>query len=431
MRRPRLPFRASFHFHASDPMTVFQISAVLLALAALAAYLNHRFVRLPANMGLMVIGLLLSLMFVLLGKLGVFDVAHAAKFVRSIDFSDALLHGMLAFLLFAGALHVDLSELASQKWPVAVLSTAGVVIATFVTGGLFWLGAHWLGQDFPFLYSLLFGALISPTDPIAVLGILKKVRAPKSLEIKITGESLFNDGIGVVVFMTILDIIISGVPPEPKGITVFLLEEAAGGVGVGLILGWITYRLLRSVDAYQVEVLLTLALAAGGYALAEAIHVSAPIAIVAAGLAIGNHGRALAMSDTTRDHLDKFWELIDEVLNAVLFVLIGLEVIALQLSWATISLGFIAIAAALLARFVSVGLPVTLMRFTHSFTPGAVKILTWGGLRGGISIALALSLPATPERDVILTVTYMVVVFSVLVQGLTLGSLIARQKKRG
>ena len=410
-------------------MTVFQITSVLLALAALAAYINHRFVRLPANMGLMVIGLLLSLLFVLLGKLGVFDVAHAAAFVRSIDFSDTLLHGMLAFLLFAGALHVDLSELSSQKVPVAILSTIGVVIATFVTGGLFWAGARWIGYDFPMIYALLFGALISPTDPIAVLGILKKVQAPKSLEIKITGESLFNDGIGVVVFLTILGIIVSGVPPEPWSITLFLLEEAAGGVGIGLVLGWIVYRLLRSVDAYQVEVLLTLALAAGGYALAEALHVSAPIAIVVAGLAIGNHGRALAMSDQTRDHLDKFWELIDEILNAVLFVLIGLEVIALKLSWQFLGLGVVAIAAALLARFVSVGLPVAIMRFKRTFSPGAVKILTWGGLRGGISIALALSLPATPERDVILTVTYIVVVFSVLVQGLTLGALIGRHNK--
>lgn len=410
-------------------MAVFQTIAIVLALAALASYLNHRFVRLPANMGLMVIGLVLSLGFVLFGKLGWYDIGHAAAFVRSIDFSDTLLHGMLAFLLFAGALHVDLSELASQKVPVIVLSTVGVVLATFVTGGLFWLGAGWLGFEFPLIYALLFGALISPTDPIAVLGILKQARAPKSLEIKITGESLFNDGIGVVVFLTILGVIVSGTPPQAGQIALFLVEEAAGGAGLGLALGWLVYKLLRSVDAYQVEVLLTLALAAGGYALAEAIHVSAPIAIVVAGLAIGNHGRALAMSDKTREHLDKFWELLDEMLNAVLFVLIGIEVIVLKLEWQFVALGLVAIVAVLLARFLSVGLPVGLMRFKRTFSPGAVKILTWGGLRGGISIALALSLPATPERDVILTATYIVVVFSVLVQGLTLGALIRRQSK--
>ncbi len=407
-------------------MTLFQTTASIISLAALASYLNHRYVRLPATMGLMVIGLVLSLFFVLLGKTGIIDVAHAANFVRGIDFSETLLHGMLAFLLFAGALHVDLSDLASQKGVIAVLATVGVVLATFATGGLFWGGAHLLGFELPFLYALLFGALISPTDPIAVLGILKQAEAPKALEIKITGESLFNDGIGVVVFLTILDIVVSGHAPEAKEVTVFLLEEAVGGVALGLFLGWVVYRLLRSVDAYPVEVLLTLALAAGGYSLAEAVHVSAPIAIVVAGLVIGNHGRSFAMSDKTREHLDAFWELVDEILNAVLFVLMGLEVIALTLAWGYLALGGIAILAALLARLASVGLPIGLMRLGRTFSPGTVRILTWGGLRGGISIALALSLPPSPERDLILTATYMVVVFSVLVQGLTLGPLIRK-----
>lgn len=407
-------------------MTLFQTTAGIVSLAALASYLNHRYVRLPATMGLMVIGLALSLGFVLLGKTGIIDVAHAANFVREIDFSETLLHGMLAFLLFAGALHVDLSDLSSQKGIIAVLSTAGVVLATFATGGLFWGGAHLLGFDLPFLHALLFGALISPTDPIAVLGILKQAKAPKSLEIKITGESLFNDGIGVVVFLTILDIVVSGQTPEAGEVAVFLLEEAVGGVALGLFLGWAVYRLLRSVDDYPVEVLLTLALAAGGYSLAEAVHVSAPIAIVVAGLVIGNHGRSFAMSDKTREHLDTFWELVDEILNAVLFVVMGMEVIALTLSWGYLALGGVAIVAALLARLLSVGLPIGLMRLGRPFSPGTVRILTWGGLRGGISIALALSLPVSPERDLILTVTYMVVVFSVLVQGLTLGRLIRR-----
>jgi len=405
-------------------VAIFEIISVLLTLAAIASYLNHRFLKLPESIGLMVIALLISLCFVVLGKVGLVDLSHAASFIRSIDFSETLLHGMLAFLLFAGALHVDLSDLASQKLPVAVLSTVGVVIATFITGVLFWYSMYWLGFDLPFIYALLFGSLISPTDPIAVLGILKSAGAPKSLEIKITGESLFNDGIGVVIFLTILGIVVSGNQPDAGHIALFLLEEAIGGIGLGLSLGWIVYRLLRSVDNYQVEVMLTLALAAGGYSLAEAIHVSAPIAIVVAGLVIGNHGRAFAMSEKTRDHLDPFWELLDEILNAVLFVLIGLEVLALTLDWKTFAAGLIAIVVVLLARFVSVAFPVLLMKVKRPFTPGAIKVLTWGGLRGGISIALALSLPVSPERDLILAVTYIVVVFSILVQGLTLARVI-------
>src|ERR1700690_557958 len=304
-------------------MTLFQTIAAILSTAALANYLNHRYLRLPATMGLMVIGLLVSLGFVLLGKAGLIDVRHAAGFVRGIDFSETLLHGMLGFLLFAGALHVDLSELREQKVVIAVLATLGVVLATFATGWLFWVPARLLGFDLPFIYALLFGALISPTDPIAVLGILKQAGAPRSLAIKITGESLFNDGISVVVFLTLLNIAVSGSPPESGEVAKFLLEEAVGGAALGLALGWVSFRLLRSVDEYAVEVLLTLALAAGGYSLAQAVHVSAPIAIVVAGLVIGNHGRALAMSDKTREHVDTFWELLDEILNAVLFVLMG------------------------------------------------------------------------------------------------------------
>lgn len=402
-------------------MTIFEITSILITLAAVASYLNHRFVRLPTTIGLMVIALLMSLAFVILGKLGLVEFSHATTFMRSIDFSATLLHGMLAFLLFAGGLHVNLSDLASQKVPVAVLSTVGVIIATFATGLLFWQSMQWLGFDLPFIYALLFGALISPTDPIAVLGILKNAGAPKSLETKITGESLFNDGVGVVIFLTILGIVVSGQQPEPSEIALFLLEETVGGIGLGLSLGWVVYRLLRSVDNYQVEILLTLALAAGGYTLAEAIHVSAPIAIVTAGLLIGNQGRTFAMSEKTREHLDPFWELIDEILNAVLFVLMGLEVLTLALDWNTLAAGLIAIVVVLMARFVSVALPMLVMRLQRQFTRGAIKALTWGGLRGGISIALALSLPLSPHRDLILAVTYIVVVFSVLVQGLTLG----------
>ncbi|MGB5872364.1 MAG: sodium:proton antiporter [Bacteroidota bacterium] len=405
-------------------MNVFHTIGLLITLAALAAYVNHKVFKLPPTIGLMAIALLTSLGFVLLGHLGFAPVKDVADFVSSLHFSDVLLHGMLAFLLFAGALHVDLESLRDVKFPVAAFATIGLLIATFVTGWLFWQVVTWIGFDIPFVAALLFGALIAPTDPIAVMGILKKVGAPKSLEIKITGESLFNDGVAVAVFMTILAVATGKSSPEPGQIAFLLLKEAAGGIVVGLILGWIVFRMLRSVDAYQVEVLLTLALVSGGYALAEVLHVSAPIAMVAAGLLIGNHGRAFAMSDRTRDHLDAFWELIDEFLNAILFMLIGMEIIVLALDLPLVLVGLLAIVCVLVGRFVSVGLTVRVMALRRQFSPGVVRVLTWGGLRGGISIALALSLPASAERDLIVTATYIVVIFSVLVQGLTIGSLV-------
>ena len=409
-------------------MTVFQTIAVLLTGAALAAYTNHTVLKLPRTIGLMAISLALSLIFLVLAFLDVIPLTGASQFVRSIDFSDTLLHGMLAFLLFAGALHVNLGDLRSQALPIGILSTMGVVFATVVAGVLLWIVASWTGVELPLMYALLFGALIAPTDPVAVLGILRSVGAPKSLEVTITGESLFNDGVGVVVFLTILDVIVGRHEPGVGGIALFLTEEVAGGIVLGLVLGWVFYRLLKSVDVYQVEVLLTLALAGGGYAFAEVIRVSAPMTIVVAGLFIGNHGRAFAMSDTTREHLDTFWELIDEILNAILFILVGLELVPVRLNTPYLLTASSAFIIVILARFASVWSLVRAMRVKRKFSKGVVEILTWGGLRGGISIALALSLPSVPERDFILTATYAVVVFSLLVQGLTIGKLIARVK---
>jgi len=407
-------------------MTVFQSIAVILGFSAIASYLNHKFIRLPATMGLMVAGIVFSVVLILLGKMGIIDSNHAAQFVSTIDFSGLLLHGMLAFLLFAGALHVNLSDLKSQRMPVIVLSTFGVLFSTFITGSLFWLAGRALGIEISFVYALVFGALIAPTDPIAVMGLLKQAKAPKTLETKIVGESMFNDGVGVVVFMTILGIAVGGTQPTFSGVTLFLLKEVVGGALIGLLMGYVTFLLLRSINEYKVEVLLTLALVTGSYALAESVHVSAPIAIVVAGLIIGNHGRALAMSDKTRAHLDTFWELIDDILNAVLFVLIGLEMIALSFHWSHMGLAVVAVIITLLARFVSVWLPINIMSRHRAFSRGAVPILTWGGLRGGISIALALSLPPSMERDVILFVTYVIVIWSILGQGLTLGALIRK-----
>ena len=409
-------------------MHILDITAILTTLAAVLSYINHRFVRLPSAIGLMFIALCLSLGLIALGKLGLAGIERTAEtFIRSIDFNKTLMQGMLSFLLFAGALHVNLRDLAEQKWVVGTLATVGTVASTFVVGGLFWLLVNGLGLDIAPIYCLLFGALISPTDPIAVLGILKSAGAPKSLEIKITGESLFNDGIGVVVFVVLLELATGGHELSLPHIAVLFAEEAVGGILFGLLLGGIAFWMLSRIDHYSVEVLITLAVVMGGYALALAIHTSGPIAMVVAGLVIGNHGRRFAMSDKTREHLDTFWELIDEILNTVLFVLIGFELLILEFSGKAAVAGLVAIPIVLLARLVCVGTPIQLMKLWRTFTPGAVKILTWGGLRGGISVALALSIPAGPERDLILPVTYTVVVFSILVQGLTIGRLVAAE----
>ena len=405
-------------------MDLFQIIAVLISLAALFSYLNERFIRLPATIALMLIALLMSLGLIALDQLGLGVAERAQGLLAEVDFNQTLLHGMLGFLLFAGALHVNLDDLVAEKWAIGLLATLGVVISTFVVGGIGWWVLGKLGIELPFIYCLLFGALISPTDPIAVLGILKTANAPKSLEIKITGESLFNDGIGVVVFMVLFGIAVEGRATGAVDILELLILEAGGGIAFGLLLGWLAYFLLRRVDNYSVEILISLAVASGGYALAEAIHVSAPIAVVVAGLLIGNHGRLLAMSAHSREHLDTFWELVDEVLNAVLFVLIGLELLVLKFSGPFVAAGLFLIPVVLLARFVSVAAPVTLLRLRRSFSPHVVKVMTWGGLRGGISVALALSLPPGAERDAILVATYVVVIFSILVQGLTIGRLV-------
>jgi CPA1 family monovalent cation:H+ antiporter len=403
---------------------LFHILAILLTASAVFSYINHRLLHLPTTIGIMLIALVFSLLLNLLGPLGI-EIEHEAQLMLgSIDFDETLLHGMLSFLLFAGALHVDLSELAKQRGVIITLATVGVVGATFIIGGLSWYAFGLAGLNIPFVYCLLFGALISPTDPIAVLGILKQSNAPKSLEAKITGESLFNDGMAVVVFLVLVRFATGGTDVSAGDVLLLFSQEAIGGVLFGLGAGAITYWMLKSVDNYQVEVLLTLALVTGGYALAEVLHLSAPIAIVCAGLLIGNHGRTLAMSEKTREHLDTFWELVDEVLNAVLFVLIGMEVLVLVFLQEYLLAGLLAIPIVLLARFITVGIPITVMRRFRNFTPRAIQILTWGGLRGGISVALALSLPAGEIRDALVAVTYAVVVFSILVQGLTIGPLI-------
>jgi CPA1 family monovalent cation:H+ antiporter len=412
--------------HASD------FIAVLLVLAAGFSYVNHRLLRLPTTVGLMALTLVASLAALAVGRIFPAVELQAAEFVQQIDFNQAVVQGMLGFLLFAGALHLDLGELARQKLAIAVLATVGVVLSTLLVGALTWSLTALLSIPMRPLYCLLFGALISPTDPIAVLALLKQIGAPRSLETTIAGESLFNDGVGVVLFLGLQEIAAGEHGFDPGHLGVLFLREAVGGAVFGLAAGYLVYRLLKSVDNYHVEILLSLALVAGGYALANALHLSGPIAMVVAGLFIGNPGRLFAMSPTTVEHLDLFWELIDEILNAVLFVLLGLEVLAVTFVGRYLLAGLLAVPVVLLARLVSVGLPVWLLRRRRPVERSTVRMLTWGGLRGAISVAMALSLPRdvggadVSEREVILVITYVVVVFSILVQGLTIGPLARR-----
>jgi len=407
-------------------MDLFNIIAVLITLTALFSYINYRYIGLPTSIGVMFISLLFSLLLNLLTALG-FDLKqYGEMLLAGIQFDKALLHGMLSFLLFAGSLHINMDDLMSRKWIIGSLATFGTLMSAFLIGTFSWWVIGWFGVSLPYVYCLLFGALISPTDPIAVLSILKNLKAPKSLEMKIAGESLFNDGVGVVIFLVILEIA-TGSHGISAGHVVFLLcQEVFGGALLGFGLGYLAYRMLLSIENYQVEVIITLALVAGGYALADALHFSGPIATVIAGLLIGNHGRLFAMGEETRRQLDAFWELLDDILNAVLFVLIGLEILVLTFSRHDLLLSFLIIPIVLVSRLVSIAIPVSLLHPFRNFTPGAIRILTWGGLRGGISVALALSIPPVPERSMILVFTYAVVLFSILIQGCTIDKLVRR-----
>lgn len=411
-------------------LSIFDIIAVLFGLVALFGYINHKVLKLPHSIGLMVIALgaalvLIAVELVFPGS-GVEGPVTAA--LQQIDFDETLMNGMLSFLLFAGALHVDFTALRDRLSAIAAMATLGVLLSTFTVGTLAWLVFGWLGLDIPFIWALAFGALISPTDPVAVLGILKTVKVPRSIEAKIAGESLFNDGVGVVVFLIVVAIAAGG---AEAGIGIgevarLFLQEAGGGALLGGIAGYIAYRALASLDEHNLEVMITLALVTVTYSLAHVLHVSGPIAVVVAGIFIGNHGVAHAMSETTREHLLNFWELLDEILNSLLFLLIGLEVLVIRVNLISAEAALLAIPIVLFARAVGVGLPLGLLSVRQTFTPGAAPILVWGGLRGGISVALALSLPEGPEKAPILAITYAVVVFSIVVQGLTFKTVVKR-----
>ena len=407
---------------------VFAAIAIILSFSALTSYINHRYLHLPQTIALMAISLTLSLIAVILGTIGVIEQEWIKEFVESLHFDEVLLHALLAYLLFAGALHIDLQALKGVLLQTATLATFSVVASGTIAGTLFWLVANSLGFDVKLIHGFLFGALIAPTDPVAVLGILKRVGAPKTLETTMAGESLFNDGLGVVIFLTIAEVAFTGKDPSVSDVGAFLALEAAGGAALGIALGWTAYLLMKNIDDYSVEVLLSLAIVSGGYALATALHMSGPIVVVVAGIIIGNKARSTAMSETTRRYLDNFWEIVDDILNAVLFALVGLEVIAIQLDWEYAVLGLIAIPLVLTARLISVALPGATFHVVGliPFNQNALTALTWGGLRGGISIALALSLPQSDERNILVTAAYIVVTFSVIVQGLTFGPLIKK-----
>lgn len=406
-------------------MELFTTVAALLAVAAALAWLNERVVGLPTTIGVMLIALAISVAALALGSLGVLSIADRAReLVAAAALEETLLGGMLSFLLFAGALHVDLSDLLDRWLEVGLFATLGVVVSTALVALAAYAGAQLLGLPIGFAYCLVFGAVVAPTDPVAVVGILRQSGVGPGLRALIAGESLFNDGFAVVVFATVAGLAAGTVQLDAGDLAVFLAREALGGAALGLALGWIGYLALRSIDSYQIEVLITLALVAGGYALSSTLHVAGPLAVVVTGLFIGNRGRRLGMTEKTREHLDSFWELLDEVLNAVLFVLIGLELLVIDLDAAALAAGAAAIVAVLGSRLLAVGGTMRLLR-----RPGPL-VATWAGLRGGISVALALSLPSGPEREVVLTMTYVVVVFSIAVQGLTLKPL-ARRRSEG
>jgi CPA1 family monovalent cation:H+ antiporter len=409
----------------SSGMDIYAYSAILLTGAIGIAYVNQRYIRMPTTIAIMLSALLLSLGFLGLDAMGYHPMRQkAAEFLSVINFHDLLINGMLSFLLFAGALNIDINELRNQKWEIGILATAGTIASTLLVGISSYYLLHVLGFQIPFAYTMLFGALISPTDPIAVLSIFKRMKAPRKLSIKVEAESLFNDGVGIVIFLSIYQLIFTHTPITFASLSILFLKQAAGGIIFGTGLGLLAYWLMKPIDDHKVEILLTLAVATGGYTFAQMLGISGPLAMVAAGLLIGNHGRNFSMSISTKRNLDTFWELIDEILNAVLFLLIGLELVLIDATWKEITAAIVAVPLVLSIRYITVGTPISILKLRRKYVPHAINIMTWGGLRGGLAVALALSIPAGEYRHLILVMTYAIVLFSVLVQGLTVKHLI-------
>ncbi len=411
-------------------LSLFEIAALLLALSAFFGWLNHYMIKLPHTIGLLVMALVTSISLLSLEwffpSLALTDSIQAM--ISQIDFYSTVMEGMLAFLLFAGALHVDFTFLRDQRWAIGLMASLGVVMSTTIVGCGFWALCQLFGIELPFVWALVFGALISPTDPVAVLSLLKSINVPPSLEAKIAGESLFNDGVGVVVFSILLAVALGtdGGHVDMLHVAELFFVEAGGGAVLGLVTGWLAYRAMATIDEYSVEVMITLGMVAATYALALRFHLSGPIAVVVAGLLVGNRGARVGMSELTRQHLFGFWEMIDEILNSVLFLLIGLEILVITIEPSFAWIAASSIPLVLVARLCSVSVPILLLSFKQTFTVGAIPVLTWGGLRGGISVALALSLPNISEKPLLLTATYAVVLFSIVVQGLTVKTVVNR-----
>ncbi|MGV8929900.1 MAG: cation:proton antiporter [Brevundimonas sp.] len=413
-------------------LSPFDAAAILIVLSAVLGWINHRFLKLPSTVALTMMGALASV--VVIGIDAVLPQSDLSGlvggFLNDIDFHETLMNGMLSFLLFAGALHVDIDQLRRGRWQIAILSTIGVIASTVMIAGGFWLLTSVMGLAVPFIWCLVFGALISPTDPVAVMGVMKTAKVPPTLQATIAGESLFNDGVGVVIFSILLATAVSGADFSLIHAGEMFAVEALGGAVLGLAVGWIGYHAMKAIDDYSVEVLITLAVVMGGYSLASGLHISGPVAMAVAGLVIGNHGVSYAMSANTKDYLLKFWALIDDVLNAVLFLLIGLEAVVLAERLGLLGLGLLTVPLVLVARAIAIGAPLTAWRTLLPFRL-AFPVMVWGGLRGGISIALALSLPGGPMKDILVAATYVVVLFSVLVQGGTIGGVVRRLNPDG
>ncbi|MDG1661568.1 MAG: sodium:proton antiporter [Winogradskyella sp.] len=413
-------------------MDYFGIASTLIVISALFGYINVRFLKLPITIGLVLITIVFTLVAVIIGQFDDTILQTERDFITNINFGSLLLDVMLSFLLFAGALHTNFDQLKIQRWPILAFSTVGVLVSTLLIGVIMYPLLTAMGFNVNFIHCLLFGALISPTDPIAVLGILKKVGAPKKLETKIVGESLFNDGVGVVIFLTIY-----AIAKKPDAaikfseIATLFIQEVGGGILLGGLLGWLAYRLMKSINNYEVEVIITLAVVMGGTLLADKWHLSAPLSMVTAGLIVGNDTvRETSMSDITEVYVDKFWELIDVLFNTILFVMIGMEILVLPLDVGYVYAGLLAIPILLMCRYMSLFLPIKFFAKRLDFVPKTTLIMTWGGLRGGISIALALSLTADMSKDLFLVITYIVVIVSIVGQGLTVGPIIKGITKR-
>ena len=408
-------------------MSSYEVISAIILLAAVFAYINFRFIKWPGTIGIMALSLIFSVVIAFSGSFFPLFSSYVISAVSSVNFQKVLMEIMLSFLLFAGAMHINLTELKKVRLSVITMASVGILISTALIGLFTFLLFRFFDFDIPLIYCLVFGALISPTDPVAVLGILKESKISKSLELKISGESLFNDGVAVVLFIGLSEIAVRGIETvSVSDVALLFLQEAGGGIAFGLMLGYIGFWSLRSIDNYNIEVLITVALVMAGYTLANHIHISGPLAIVVAGILTGNKAKKLAMSDLTRDYLTKFWELIDEILNAILFLLIGLEMLVIKTSNTLLSLSLLVILLVLISRWISVSLPTLFLRRYITLEKHTLTILTWGGLRGGISVALALSLPEALFRNEFVQITYVVVVFSILVQGLTIGKLAAR-----